>query len=64
MGRTARIASAAVAVAALGLPARAANDYVNRQPPEIRVQGWVNSTPRTLAGERGNVVLLEFWAID
>lgn len=57
-------AGVAVGVAALTCsPAYAWNDFRNRIPPEIKVQGWVNSQPRTLAGERGNVVILEWWGI-
>ena len=29
--------------------------------PEIAAGQWVNSTPLTLAGLRGRVVLVEFW---
>jgi len=30
--------------------------------PEIEAAYWLNSDPLTLAGERGKIVVLEFWA--
>ncbi|MFL6231326.1 MAG: TlpA family protein disulfide reductase [Pyrinomonadaceae bacterium] len=33
-----------------------------RTAPEIEVKDWIDQKPTTLAGERGRVVLLDFWA--
>ncbi len=35
---------------------------IGREAPEISVKDWINGGPATLAGLRGRVVLLEFWA--
>jgi len=35
---------------------------IGEAAPEIAVKRWLNSDPLTLAGLRGHVVLLEFWA--
>ena len=32
------------------------------EPPEINAQYWINTEPLTLAGLRGKIVVLEFWA--
>lgn len=35
---------------------------IGNPAPEIEVKRWINSKPLSLESERGNVVLLEFWA--
>ena len=53
------------AVAALLLPGavRAADPPVGSRAPEVRAQAWLNARgPTTLAGLRGKVVVVEFWA--
>ena len=35
---------------------------LGQKAPDLEVTHWVNSSPTTLAEQRGNVVLLEFWA--
>lgn len=48
-------------VPAVGLLARP-DDPDLRPAPEIEARDWVDQKPTTLAGERGRVVLLDFWA--
>jgi hypothetical protein len=48
------------ALAAAAPLARAAA-RVGRPAPEITGGPWVNGPPRSLAGLRGRVVLVEFW---
>jgi thiol-disulfide isomerase/thioredoxin len=40
----------------------AADDALLGPAPEIEVRDWIDQKPTTLAGERGRVVLLDFWA--
>ncbi|MDQ3817784.1 MAG: TlpA family protein disulfide reductase, partial [Acidobacteriota bacterium] len=35
---------------------------IGEPAPEIKVKEWINSAPLSLAGLRGRIVLLEFWA--
>jgi hypothetical protein len=44
------------AVAAHGEPAK-----IDRPAPDIAAGPWINSTPLSMAGLRGRVVLVEFW---
>ncbi len=45
------------------LPAdRAPEDLLNAPAPELVIEEWINSPPLTLAGLRGKVVVLDFWA--
>ncbi|HLL75212.1 MAG TPA: TlpA disulfide reductase family protein [Pyrinomonadaceae bacterium] len=39
-----------------------ASDPLLRDAPEIEVADWIDQRPTTLKGERGRVVLLDFWA--
>jgi thiol-disulfide isomerase/thioredoxin len=48
-------------VPAVGLMT-APDDPVLREAPEIEVADWIDQKPTTLAGLRGRVVLLDFWA--
>jgi len=53
------------AVAALLLPGavRAADPPVGSRAPEVRARAWLNARgPTTLAGLRGKVVVVDFWA--
>lgn len=42
--------------------ARAQGGAVDTEAPEIAATSWLNSEPLTLAGLRGKIVILEFWA--
>ena len=59
--------SSAMLIAALALlasapvPARAQALRLGRAAPEITGGPWINSTPLTLQGLRGRVMLVEFW---
>lgn len=35
---------------------------IGRPAPEISIKDWINSDPHAISAQRGNVVLLEFWA--
>jgi thiol-disulfide isomerase/thioredoxin len=48
-------------VPAVGLMT-APDDPLLRDAPEIEVADWIDQRPTTLKGERGRVVLLDFWA--
>ncbi len=54
-------------IALLMLTAWAATALAAGAPPEFthhRASEWINSPPLTLAGLRGKVVLVEFWAFE
>ena len=34
---------------------------LGERAPDIAGESWINSTPLTMAGLRGRVVLLDFW---
>jgi thiol-disulfide isomerase/thioredoxin len=43
--------------------ARSVSPALGTEPPEVVATGWLNTDgPQTLAGLRGKVVLVEFWA--
>lgn len=50
-----------VAVALLVAPAALALVAEGERAPEIGGQAWINSSPLSLEGLRGRVVLVEFW---
>jgi hypothetical protein len=50
-----------VALLAVVGPASAQVPRVGTAAPEVGGGPWINSTPLTLAGLRGRVVLVEFW---
>lgn len=57
--------AAVVALLALGLRAQAGGEknFVGKEPPEIKAEGWINSEkPVSLANLKGKVVVVEFWA--
>lgn len=38
--------------------------FLGKQPPEIKVAGWLNAKkPLTLADQKGKVVILDFWSV-
>lgn len=45
----------------LGCPAAFAAELLGTKPPEWKLSNWLNSTPLTLEGLRGNVVLVRWW---
>jgi thiol-disulfide isomerase/thioredoxin len=38
--------------------------FVGQEAPELKGSEWINSSPLTLEGLRGKVVLVDFWAYD
>ena len=42
--------------------ARSGKSLVGKKPPEIKATSWLNTTPLSLAGLKGKVVVVEFWA--
>ena len=51
-----------VPATATAVPAVAERTGDEELAPELRaVRGWINSEPFTLEGQRGNVVLVDFW---
>jgi len=65
MNRLAIVLLSVAAVLALGAAracAAQAAPAVGTQAPEISAQYWINSPPLSLAGLRGKIVVVEFWA--
>lgn len=53
----------AVSLMVAGVAARASAELaVGSQAPEITASAWLNSPPLSLAGLRGRIVVVEFWA--
>ena len=46
---------------ATAVPAPGWSVRVGEQAPEITGDRWINSSPLSMAGLRGRVVLIEFW---
>lgn len=46
---------------ATAAPAPGWSVRVGEQAPEIMGDRWINSSPLTMAGLRGRVILVEFW---
>ena len=62
--RVRAFAAAAVCAVSIvgGAAATAAQALRIGQPaPEVAAAAWINSTPLTISGLRGRVVLVEFW---
>ena len=65
--RTFEVTSIILLLIVLAVPAIAQQPddaFVGQMAPELKVGEWFNSEPLSLAGLRGKVVLLDFWAWD
>ncbi len=60
--RASAVIGAAAIMATGAAIANAANSFKGEVPPTLGVRDWMNSSPKTLAELKGEVVLLEFWS--